>query len=163
MTDPIPIEVTVTETRVTTRTVFVTPSSSCMPDTGPTVETITVSVSIPSSNCTPSVTAAASGGQATQQAASVAIPVALVTVVTIVIVVVVGVIVCIKRGRGKLASDIRSSRHTSEPTDVHYVNTGIGRVRIGDGNTDSLRERTVTIKEVENELYQLQLNDNRYE
>ena len=144
VTDPTPIQVTITETRVITRTSFVRPLSSVL-----------------SLNCTPSVTTAAAD-QATQQAASVAIPIALVTVITVVIVVILGVIVCIKRGRGKLTSDIRRHSpdpHLSEPRDVHYINTDTERVHIADGNTDGSRERAVTIKEVENELYQL--NDNR--
>ena len=149
VTDPTPVQITITETLVITHTSLI----------DLTVETVTVTVS-PSLNCTPNFTPAAAD-QATQQAASVAIPVALVTVITVVIVVVLGVIVCIKRGRGKLTSDIRHSPHPrlSEPRDVHYINTDTGRVDIADGNTDGSRERAVTIKEVENELYHL--NDDR--
>lgn len=153
--DPTPIQVTITETRVITHTSFIRPSSSYTSNADLACETVTVTISS-SSNFT-----VAAADLAIQQAASVAIPVALVTVITVVIVVVLGVIVCIKRGHGKLTSDIRHSTdpHLSEPRDVHYINTGTGRVHIADGNPDDLRERAVTIKEVENELYQL--NDNR--
>ena len=90
---------------------------------------------------------------------SVAIPIALVTVITVVIVVMVGVIVCIKRGHWKFTSDVGSSSSASAPTEVHYVNTGTREVRITNRSTESDRERAVTIKEVENELYSL--NENR--
>ena len=145
---------------VMTCTSFVTPSSSYTSNADLAGKTVTVMVPS-SSSCTASLTPAATD-HATQQAASVAIPIALVTVIIVVIVVVLGVIVCIKRGRGKLTSDIRQHSpdpHLSEPRDIHYINTDTGRAHIADGNTDGSRERAVTIKEVENELYQL--NDNR--
>ena len=123
----------------------------------PLVETVTATVYVtpPTSNCTGSAVSQSSGA-----AASVAVPVALVTVVTVVIVVLVGVVVCVKRGRGKFTSDIRSSLDSSSPSDVHYVNAGTRGVHIADRrSTQDSRERAVTIKEVENELYKL--NENR--
>lgn len=103
-------------------------------------------------------------GQAavSQQVVSVAIPVALVTIIVVVIVVLVGIGVCVKtRGRSKLltgghrGTSLSSSSATGSGT--HYVNTGtaLRGAQIADSNVDGSRERAVTIKEVENELYQL--------
>ena len=135
MATPTPIVATVTTSTVVFSTVYVTPSPSC----------------------TPSLAAE----QSSQQVVSIAIPIALLTVFTVVIVVVVGVVIYIRRGRGRLLSNgVVSLASTSETTYTHYVNTGGAQIADSSAaNTYAHRGRAVTIKAVENELYQL--SDNR--
>ena len=143
-----------------------TPTPNEDPVTTPTpiVATITTTTTIfvtPSSTCTPDLTVTAAGQAGDQQVVSVAIPIALVTVIIVVIVVLVGIGVCIKmRGRSKLLTD-RGCGLSLSPSETaggtHYINTGTAALRgtqIADSNIDSHRERAVTIKAVENELYQ---------
>lgn len=155
VTTPIPNEDTVT-----------TPTPSLM--TTVTVTTTATVLISPSSTCTPLVTAASQA--ASQQVVSVAIPVALVTVLIVVIVVLVGIGVCVKtRGRSSLLTRERghrfslSSSTTSHSAGTHYINSGTalrGVARIADSNGIDSTPQSATLKEIENELYQL--NGSRY-
>ena len=132
-----------------------TPTDCPTINTSPSVETVVITTTVtatPPSDCS-----AAAAGQSGSQAVSVAIPVALVTIVTVVIVVVLGVLICIKKGHKKLTSDVGESPGSAPPLNVHYINTG---TRGGSFEESNSRERSITVKEVENELYLL--NENRY-
>ncbi len=132
----------------------------------PSVVTVTATTTIivtPSSTCTPGLAAVTPAAQAagSRQVISVAIPVALATIIVVVIVVLVGIGICVKaRGQSKLLTGGRGisfSSSSATAADTHYVNTGttLRGAQIADSNIDSSRERATTIKEVENELYQL--------
>ena len=131
--------------------------TTCSTNTLPLVETVVITTTVmatPPSDCSMAV-----AEQSGQQAVSVAIPVALVTIVTVVIVVVLGVLVCVKKGRHKLTSDVGAS--SAPPANVHYINTNTrGGSFAESGNCRNSRERAITIKEVENELYSL--NESKY-